>query len=256
MDSLKNEKLKGIYLIMLILFIWTAGSYYNLWNSYIIPAPSKIIDSFVKLIENGKLIKHIAISLRRIFIGFSITVFLAVPLGIFFGAFTNIYVYFKPVFEFFRHTPPLALIPMIILWFGIGETSKIVIIILASFFPVFLNVLKGVGGCDKKYIEVGKVFNLSQKDIFLKIILPNSVPDILVGLKLGIGYSWRAIIGAELIAASSGIGYLILDAQQISRSDIVMLGIIVIGTLGIITDNIFSKIVSTYIKRKQGDYFE
>ena len=145
---------------------------------------------------------------------------------------------------------------MIILWFGIGETSKIVIIILASFFPVFLNVLKGVGGCDKKYIEVGKVFNLSQKDIFLKIILPNSVPDILIGLKLGIGYSWRAIIGAELIAASSGIGYLILDAQQISRSDIVMLGIIVIGTLGIITDNVFSKIVSTYIKRKQGGYFE
>lgn len=97
---------------------------------------------------------------------------------------------------------------------------------------------------------------MSQKDIFLKIILPNSVPDILIGLKLGIGYSWRAIIGAELIAASSGIGYLILDAQQISRSDIVMLGIIVIGTLGIITDNIFSKAVSAYIKRKQGDYVE
>lgn len=136
------------------------------------------------------------------------------------------------------------------------ETSKIVIIVLASFFPVFLNVLKGVGGCDKRYIEVGKVFDMSQKDIFLKIILPNSVPDILIGLKLGIGYSWRAIIGAELIAASSGIGYLILDAQQISRSDIVMLGIIVIGTLGIITDNIFSKAVSAYIKRKQGDYVE
>ena len=118
------------------------------------------------------------------------------------------------------------------------------------------NVLKGVGGCDKKYIEVGKVIDMSQKDIFLKIILPNSVPDILIGLKLGIGYSWRAIIGAELIAASSGIGYLILDAQQISRSDIVMLGIIVIGTLGIITDNIFSKAVSAYIKRKQGDYVE
>ena len=145
---------------------------------------------------------------------------------------------------------------MIILWFGIGETSKIVIIVLASFFPVFLNVLKGVGGCDKKYIEVGKVFDMSQKDIFLKIILPNSVPDILIGLKLGIGYSWRAIIGAELIAASSGIGYLILDAQQISRSDIVMLGIIVIGTLGIITDNIFSMVVSAYIKRKHGDCFE
>lgn len=253
---MKKKELRGLYLIILILAVWTIGSHYNVWNSYIIPPPSKIIASFVKLTANGKLIKHIIISLQRIFIGFSITVVLAVPLGIFFGAFTQIYLYFKTLFEFMRHTPPLALIPMIILWFGIGETSKIVIIVLASFFPVFLNVLKGVGGCDQKYIEVGQVFNMSRKDIFLKVILPNSVPDILIGLKLGIGYSWRAIIGAELIAASSGIGYLILDAQQISRSDIVMLGIIVIGVLGIATDSLFSFLVSAYIKRKQGDYFE
>lgn len=105
MDRLKREKLKGMYLIAVILIVWTVGSHYNLWNSYIIPAPSKIVSSFVKLVENGKLIRHIGISLRRIFIGFSITVFLAVPLGIFFGAFTNIYAYFKSIFEFFRHTP-------------------------------------------------------------------------------------------------------------------------------------------------------
>ena len=164
--------------------------------------------------------------------------------------------YFKSIFEFLRHTPPLALIPMIILWFGIGETSKIVIIVLASFFPVFLNVLKGISQCDKKYIEVGQVFKLSKKDIFCKIILPNSIPDILIGLKLGIGYSWRAIIGAELIAASSGIGYLILDAQQISRSDIVVLGIIVIGVTGIATDYLFSYLVTSYLKKKKGDYNE
>lgn len=253
---MKQEKLKGLWLIVIIFAVWTIGSHYNLWNSYIIPSPAKIIDSFIKLVQNGKLVRHIGISLQRIFIGFSITVFLGVPLGIFFGTFRKCYLYFKPLLEFLRHTPPLALIPMIILWFGIGETSKIVIIVLASFFPVFLNVLKGVGGCDQKYIEVGEVFNMSKRDIFLKIILPNSIPDILIGLKLGIGYSWRAIIGAELIAASSGIGYLILDAQQISRSDIVMLGIIVIGVLGIVTDSLFSTLVSAYIKRKQGDYFE
>lgn len=253
---MKRLNIKGVYIFTLIFLIWGIGSFFNLWNSYIIPSPIKIWESFLKLIENGKLIRHIGISLKRIGIGFSITVFLALPLGIFFGTFPRIYMYFKSIFEFLRHTPPLALIPMIILWFGIGETSKIVIIVLASFFPVFLNVLKGISQCDKKYIEVGQVFKLSKKDIFCKIILPNSIPDILIGLKLGIGYSWRAIIGAELIAASSGIGYLILDAQQISRSDIVVLGIIVIGVTGIATDYLFSYLVTSYLKKKRGDYNE
>ncbi len=101
MDRLKREKLKGMYLIAVILIVWTVGSHYDLWNSYIIPAPSKIVTSFVKLVENGKLIRHIAISLRRIFIGFSITVFLAVPLGIFFGAFTNVYAILNQFLNFF-----------------------------------------------------------------------------------------------------------------------------------------------------------
>ena len=164
-------------------------------------------------------------SISRIFFGFSITVILAVPSAVIFGMFPKIYNYFKSILEFMRHTPPLALIPMIILWFGIGEFSKITIIILASFFPVFLNTLKGIESCDKKLIEVGQVFNFTKYEIFRKIILPSAVPDILNGIKLGIGYSWRAIIGAEMIAASSGIGYLILDGQQMSRSDVVIVGI-------------------------------
>ena len=189
--------MKKYLLIFLIMIIWITGSYFSLWNSYIIPYPEKVFFTAVKLLKSGELFKHMFTSISRIFFGFSITVILAVPSAVIFGMFPKIYNYFKSILEFMRHTPPLALIPMIILWFGIGEFSKITIIILASFFPVFLNTLKGIESCDKKLIEVGQVFNFTKYEIFRKIILPSAVPDILNGIKLGIGYSWRAIIGGR-----------------------------------------------------------
>lgn len=242
---------KGFYTIILIFLIWYLGSKLHLWNSFIIPPPEKVMKSFILLLKNGKLFKSIGISLQRVGIGFLISSLIALPLGIIFGINIRIYEYFKPSLEFLRHVPPLALVPMIILWFGIGELSKIVIIVLASFFPIFLNSLKGIVSCEEKYIELGKVFGLNSKDIFFTVILPNAIPDILLGLKLALGYSWRAIIAAELIASSSGIGYLILDAQQISRSDIVIVGIFSIGALGIITDFLFSTFITKYINYSQ-----
>ena len=247
--------MKKYLLIFLIMIIWITGSYFSLWNSYIIPYPEKVFFTAVKLLKSGELFKHMFTSISRIFFGFSITVILAVPSAVIFGMFPQIYNYFKSILEFMRHTPPLALIPMIILWFGIGEFSKITIIILASFFPVFLNTLKGIESCDKKLIEVGQVFNFTKYEIFRKIILPSAVPDILNGIKLGIGYSWRAIIGAEMIAASSGIGYLILDGQQMSRSDVIVVGILSIGIFGSVTDFICSKVVERCI-RNRGVYHE
>ena len=247
--------MKKHFLIFLIIIIWITGSYFSLWNSYIIPYPEKVFFTAVKLLKSGELFKHMFTSISRIFFGFSITVILAVPSAVIFGMFPQIYNYFKSILEFMRHTPPLALIPMIILWFGIGEFSKITIIILASFFPVFLNTLKGIENCDKKFIEVGQVFDFTKYEIFRKIILPSAVPDILNGIKLGIGYSWRAIIGAEMIAASSGIGYLILDGQQMSRSDVVIVGIFSIGIFGSFTDYVCSKIIERYI-RKRGIFYE
>lgn len=249
-------KKREFYLFISILLLWCIGSHLKLWNTFIIPPPERVFKSFILLLKNGKLLKNIAVSLERVIIGFGISILIALPLGIIFGIKPKVYQYFKNILEFLRHIPPLALIPMIILWFGIGELSKIVIIILASFFPIFLNSLKGILNCNEKYIEVGRVFGLSTKKIFTKIILPSAVPDILMGLKLGLGYSWRAIIAAELIASSSGIGYLILDAQQISRSDIVVVGILSVGLLGISTDYLFNIFVKRYLKKREGNLYE
>ena len=145
---------------------------------------------------------------------------------------------------------------MLILWFGIGEKSKIIIIILASFFPIFTSTLKGIRNCDSKLIEVGKAFELSNMQIILKIIIPSAVLDIAVGLKLALGYSFRAIIGAELVAASSGLGYLISDGKEMSRTDVVIVGIIVIGILGILCDYIFSILVKKVSRGKSVEAYE
>lgn len=250
------DRRKRFYIVIIIFFIWYLGSKLSLWNSFIIPSPEKVIKSFFILLKNGKLLTSMAISLKRVVIGFGISTIFALPLGVIFGIKPKLYEYFKTILEFMRHVPPLALVPMIILWFGIGELSKIVIIILASFFPIFLNSLKGIVSCDEKYIEVGKVFGLDTTEIFKKIIFPSAIPDILLGLKLGLGYSWRAIIAAELIASSSGIGYLILDAQQISRSDIVVVGIFSIGLLGVTTDYIFTVFINRFFSKRKGKLYE
>lgn len=233
-------KKRGLLLISIIIFIWYLGSVGKWWNPYLLPSPTRVINTTYKLIISGVLFIHIYDSFIRILLGFLITICLAIPLGIIFGINKKIYSYFNPLLEFMRHTPPLALVPMLILWFGIGEKSKIIIIILASFFPVLLNTIKGVESCDEKLIEVGEVFNLTRKQIFFKIIIPSAFLDIFVGMKLAIGYSWRAIIGAEMVAASSGLGYLILDGQQLSRTDVVVVGILCIGILGTLTDYLFS----------------
>ena len=156
--------------------------------------------------------------------------------------------YFEYLVQFFRNGPPLSMIPLLILWCGIGETTKVVIIVLASFFPMYLNIVKGFTGCDPKLLEVGDMFGYSRAEKFWKIVLPYASADILVGMRIGLGYSWRAIIGAEMVAASTGLGHLILFAQQMSRTDKVIVGILVIGLVGYATDRIFGLVIGKLVK--------
>lgn len=246
------RKLKGWLIPMLVIIVWTIGKNLELWNPYIIPPPSRVLQSFLHLIKNGVLLKHIIVSFRRVLIGFSFAFSLAFPMGILLGMNRGFIDYLHPILEFLRHVPPLATVPMLILWFGIGETSKIMIIVLASFFPIFLNTLNGILYCDEKLLEVGDSFGFTRREKFSKIILPATLPYIFVGMNLGLGYSWRALIGAELVAASAGIGYMILDAQQLSRPDIIIIGIFTIGILGSLIDSLFLKVTKRLVAWKEG----
>ncbi|HGM1479052.1 TPA: ABC transporter permease [Clostridioides difficile] len=247
---------KSVLIFFIILLLWKITNYLGIWSDYILPSPEKVYSTFLNMISDGSIFINVYASMKRVLTGFAISTAIGVPLGIFFGIYSGVYEYFKSLINFLRNTPPLALIPMLILWFGIGEESKIIIIVLASFFPIFTSTLKGIKNCDSKLIEVGRVFEFSKLQIIFKIIIPNAILDIAVGLKLALGYSFRAIIGAELVAASSGFGYLISDGKEMSRTDVVIVGIIVIGLLGIITDYIFSIIVKKVSKGKMVEAYE
>lgn len=232
--------IKSISIIVIILALWLLFSSLNIWSAYVLPSPYKVLNTFIKMCQSGEILIHIWDSLIRVLIGFTIAFLLAFSLGVLSSIRPSTAPYYSHIVEFLRNVPPLSLIPLLILWFGIGETSKIIIIVLTSFFPMFLNTKKGLVSCDIKLLEVGDSFGFSKRRQFFHIMLPNAIPDILVGMRTGLGYSWRSIIGAEMIAASSGLGYFILDAQQMARSDKVIVGVIVIGMVGFCCDRLFS----------------
>jgi len=236
----KFEKtLKALILPVAILVLWYFASNAGILNNYIVPPPQKVLKTAVALIKKGTLVKHVTASMYRVFLGFFWAFILAFPTAVLIGLARPLEDYLILILEFLRNVPPIACIPMLILWLGIGEASKVAVIILAAFFPIFLNTLHGVINCDPKLLEVGDIFGFSVREKFFKIILPYAMPYVTVGMRLGLGYSWRALIGAELIAASSGIGYMIMDAEQLSRPDIIIIGIITIGLLGYVIYLVF-----------------
>lgn len=237
----------GILLPVLLLLLWYIITRMQVFSPYLLPSPAAVWEALTELAASGELAKHLSISLRRVFCGFFLAAATAIPLGILCGRSKYFYTYCWFLLEFLRHVPPLAAIPLIILWAGIDEASKLTIIFLASFFPLFLNTCSGIRNCDSKLLEVGKTLGFSDSQLIRHILLPSALESIVTGLQLSLGYSWRALIGAELIAASAGIGYLILDAEEMSRPDIVLAGMLCIGIIGSILDWAFLHILQRLI---------
>lgn len=236
-----------------VIFLWWLVSRSGVISPYLLPSPIKVADTWIRLCLNGELFQHIVSSLFRVFVGFLLAFFAALLLGITNGICETISYYTRPLVDFLRNIPPLSLTPLFILWFGIGEKSKIALIFLAGFFPMFLNIEKGFSCCDRQLLEVGGMFGFTKWKCFQKIMLPYAVPDILTGMQVGLGYSFRAIVGAEMLAADSGLGYMIADAQYMARTDKVIAGIITIGITGYICNKAFVILVDRYIGGKWTD---
>ena len=249
---MKNKNVfKSLLVILIVLALWYTVSKIGIFSSFVFPSPERVFNTFVTMLKSGELIQNTVASFYRVILGFIISFILAFILGIVACLFPKAEPYYKPILEFLRHIPPMSLIPLLILWSGIGETSKIIVIVLTSFFPIFMNTRSGLINADEKLIEVGKTLHMSKSQIFFSIRLPYALPNILVGARIGLGYSLRAIIGAEMIAAASGLGYMILDAQSLSRIDKVMVGIIMIGILGLLIDGLFNLVIKKFVTWKE-----
>jgi len=222
--------------LLLALYLWACRM--ELVNPYLLPRPKQLSDSVFRLLSGGELFEHIRISLFRVFCGFSITMVLAFPLALLFHFAPRVRDFLEASLHFLKSVPPLAMVPLFILWFGIGEASKLALIVAASFFPLFLNIESGLQQVDDRLVEMGRSLDLERRALFFHIYLAESLPTILTGMRLSFGYSWRALIGAEMIAASSGLGYLILDAQEMARTGDLFIGLACIGGLGLLLDSL------------------
>ncbi len=220
------------------LALWWLASRLGWVSAFLLPGPGTVAETLGELIASGELLRHTLVSLRRVALGYLLAIAFAVPLALLFVLSRRLRALFEPLLEFLRQIPPLALMPLLMLWLGIGETQKVGIIILSCFFPIFLGVRGGFDSVDRKLIDVGTVCGFSRPEIMLRIVLPSALPAIVVGLRIGLGYSWRALVGAELIASSAGLGYMIVDAENLARTDIVLAGILVIGVLGLLADHL------------------
>ena len=233
-----RSALRYFALPVLIVLLWQLLSNLKLIQPLLLPPPSQVAASGWELLKDGTLPRHIGYSLLRVLEGFGAASLIAVPFGIAVGLSRS----FEHMTDFMvqvtKPIPPIAWIPLAILWFGIGEVSKVYIIMLGAFFPVLVNTVDGIRQTEGRFVEVAKVLEVSRWRFICQVVIPGALPSIMTGLRLGLGMAWVCVVAAELIAAEKGVGYMIMDARQLSQSDVVILGMIAIGLIGKVMDSI------------------
>ncbi len=226
----------GSILPIIIIISWELLSRFGVFPTYQLPAPTTILQTIRGMASDGTLWSHIGITTYRVFAGFFIGTIVAVILGSLVGFYQKAEQLFDPMIQAFRSIPSLAWVPLFILWMGIGEPSKVTMIALGVFFPVYLNIVSGIINVDRKLIEVGKIYRLNTIQLVYRIILPAALPSFLVGLRSGLGLGWMFVVAAELMGASQGLGYLLVLGQNTLSPETILASIILFALIGKLSD--------------------
>jgi len=222
----------------LLLIGWQVGVKTGVISTRILPAPSDVYFAAIELAKSGELFHHAWVSLWRALVGFMIGGSIGFVLGLITGLFRTTEMLFDTSIQMLRNIPHLALIPLVILWFGIGEEAKIFLVSLGVLFPVYINTFHGIKSVDQGLIEMGKIYGLRGPLLFFHIIFPNALSSILVGIRFALGVMWLTLIVAETISSISGIGYMAMNAREFMQMDVVVLSILLYALLGKISDMI------------------
>jgi taurine transport system permease protein len=221
--------------IAAIIFVWWAVTTAGLVKPLFLPSPQAIVQKFFDVWANGftgtPFWQHVLISTARVFGAFLLACVIGIPLGIAMGMSPIMRGIFDPPIEFYRPIPPLAYLPLMIIWFGIGETSKVLLIFLSVFAPIALGARAGVRSAAIEQIHAGYSFGASRWQVMRHIILPSAMPEILTAMRIGIGFGWTTLVAAEMVAATKGLGYMVLSASQFLQTSTVIMGIFVIAAI-------------------------
>lgn len=243
-----RQSLPGIVIILVLLAAWWAVVVVT--RSVIFPTPGQVVTGTVELMRDGTLWQHIGASLGRVGAGFLLAVVVGVPLGLWMGWVRGAHDTLNPLFQILRPISPIAWIPIAILWFGVGNASPIYLIFISSVFPMVLQTVAGVHTIEKRYLRAAENFGVSRYTLFSRVVIPATLPQIIVGMRVGLGVAWLVVVAAEMIALRSGLGYLIIDSRNAgNRYDLVIAGMIIIGLIGLLLDGLMRLLEGAKIVR-------
>ncbi|MBF7096223.1 ABC transporter permease [Alkalibacter mobilis] len=237
-----TEKIITAVTWLLILLGWYLITNLKMVSSTLVPSPQKVVTTFLAILQNGynkiSIWSHLWASFERLFLALGLAVATGIPLGLLSGYFSKVKAVIDSIVEFYRPLPPLAYYTLLVLWLGIDNTSKVTLLYLAGFAPIYIACVSAVNNIKQDYILSAKSLGANQKQIFFKIVLPACLPEIFIGLRTAVGISYTTLVAAEMVAATSGIGWMVLDASNFLKSDVIFVGILLMGASGILIDAI------------------
>jgi sulfonate transport system permease protein len=238
----------GLLVPLILAGGWELAVYLGLSSGRLVPPPSRVYAEFAELARSGELLRHVTATLLRVGAGFALGTVVATLLGALAGYSTLVRRLIDPSLQGLRAVPSIAWIPLFILWLGIFETSKITLIAVGVFFPIYLGVMGAVLSVDRKIVEVGRVFRLSGPAMVRRILLPAVLPAYVLALRSGLGLGWMFVIAAEFMGASEGLGYLLIDGQQLGKPAEIVAAILAFAVLGKTTDWIVALVAAPFLR--------
>jgi ABC-type nitrate/sulfonate/bicarbonate transport system permease component len=221
----------------------------TLFNPALVPTPEQTFSKAWRMMLTGELFMHVAVSMRRVLVGYAVGCVVGIAVGALIGRVRIVRELADPLLELIRPISPVAIVPLAMLWFGIGELSKFFVIIYATVIIVLLNTAAGVSRTPVTRIRAARCLGASEYEVFVKIILPSAVPYVLTGMRVALGFSFMGIVAAELIGASEGLGFLIMNSQMLLQTDQLFVGLLSLGVVGLVVDRIFRAVLARSMRR-------
>ncbi|WP_431607405.1 ABC transporter permease [Peribacillus frigoritolerans] len=252
-SQLAKSALRGSVLPVVVLIAWQALGSVGILPAQLFSSPLLIVMTFIDLVQSGEMGTHLQISLTRAFLGFALGGFLGLLLGVIVGMQKKSEEYLNPSIQMLRTVPLLAITPLFIMWFGFGELSKVLLIALGAFFPLYLQTFLGLRNVDKKLYDVALILEFSRREQITKLMIPAALPNILLGIRLALSAAWMCLVVAELLGADRGVGFMIQDARSFMQTDVVFVGIIIFALAGKISDS-FVRFLENHLLKWQDSF--
>ena len=240
--------LAGLIIPVGIALAWEIAVALKWADGRLLPTPTAIFATLAALTRSGDLATHVATTLQRVALGFGLGVAAGTFIGALSGYATPVRRLIDPTLQALRNIPSIAWVPMFILWFGIFETSKIILIAVGVFFPIYLTLSGAILGVDRKLVEVGRIFRFSHREMILRILLPAALPSYVLALRSGLGLGWMFVVAAEFMGAEAGLGFLLVDGQQTGRPTVILASIVSFAILGKLTDWLLASTTSRLLR--------